>query len=77
MIAETVRIVSSEVVGAQPTSLTNLKSKKPDLDLKRNINDRLEYLNRKTKKAIADLVRERLRTEKDLASIGSATATIQ
>merc|ERR1712116_88721 len=44
----------------------NLAPRKPDWDLKRDIAKKLEKLERRTQKAIVELIRERLK-EEDLA----------
>lgn len=50
---------------------TNLAPKKPDWDLKRDIAPKLEKLEKRTQKAIAELIRERLK-EEDLANAVAA-----
>ena len=54
---------------------TNLAPKKPDWDLKRDIAPKLEKLEKRTQKAIAELIRERLK-EEGLASAVSAGAAV-
>lgn len=50
--------------------ITNLAPRKPDWDLKRDVAKKLEKLERRTQKAIAELIRERLRQRQvDLATI--------
>jgi len=41
--------------------ITNLAPRKPDWDLKRDVAKKLERLERRTQKAIAELIRERLK----------------
>lgn len=53
---------------------TNLAPRKPDWDLKRDIAPKLERLEKKTQKAIAELIRERLK-EEDLANAVNARAS--
>ena len=53
---------------------TNLAPRKPDWDLKRDIGPKLEKLERKTQRAIAELIRERLQ-EEDLANAVTAGAS--
>jgi coiled-coil domain-containing protein 12 len=53
---------------------TNLAPRKPDWDLKRDIAPKLAKLERKTQKAIAELIRERLKDE-DLANAVTAGAS--
>ncbi|XP_055677595.1 coiled-coil domain-containing protein 12 [Lutzomyia longipalpis] len=45
--------------------IANLAPRKPDWDLKRDVAKKLEILERRTQKAIAELIRERLKTGKD------------
>jgi len=49
--------------------ITNLAPRKPDWDLKRDVAKKLEKLERRTQKAIAELIRERLKERQaDLVS---------
>lgn len=50
--------------------ISSLAPKKVDFDLKRAINKKLQKLEKRTQKAISELIRDRLRdqNEKDLAS---------
>lgn len=60
--------------------LSNLAPRKPDWDLKRDINKKLEKLERRTQRAIAELIRERLKegqTDSLLASVNVATANVE
>ncbi|XP_069716162.1 coiled-coil domain-containing protein 12 [Phaenicophaeus curvirostris] len=54
--------------------LANLAPRKPDWDLKRDVAKKLEKLEKRTQRAIAELIRERLKgQEEELASaVGSA-----
>ena len=52
----------------------NLAPRKPDWDLKRDIAPKLEKLERRTQRAIAELIRERLADE-DLANAVTAGAS--
>lgn len=47
--------------------ITNLAPRKPDWDLKRDVAKKLEKLERRTQKAIAELIRDRLKQRQDLA----------
>uniref|UniRef100_A0A0B7ABG1 Coiled-coil domain-containing protein 12 n=1 Tax=Arion vulgaris TaxID=1028688 RepID=A0A0B7ABG1_9EUPU len=50
--------------------LSTLAPRKPDWDLKRDISKKLEKLERRTQRAIAELIRERLKAnQEDLASV--------
>lgn len=42
--------------------IQNLAPRKPDLDLKRDVEKKLDILKRRTQRAIAELIRERLRS---------------
>ena len=57
--------------------ITNLAPRKPDWDLKRDVAKKLERLERQTQKAIAELIRERLKKgQEDLVTsvnIGAST----
>uniref|UniRef100_A0A4W3GL79 Coiled-coil domain containing 12 n=1 Tax=Callorhinchus milii TaxID=7868 RepID=A0A4W3GL79_CALMI len=49
--------------------LANLAPRKPDWDLKRDVAKKLEKLEKRTERAIAELIREKLKgNEEDLAS---------
>ena len=56
---------------SEDVDLTTLAPRKPDWDLKRDVAKRLEKLEKKTQKAIVELIRERLK-EEDLASAVNA-----
>ncbi|XP_046982845.1 coiled-coil domain-containing protein 12 [Schistocerca americana] len=57
--------------------ITNLAPRKPDWDLKRDVAKKLERLERRTQKAIAELIRDRLRKgQEDLANSVNAGARI-
>lgn len=46
--------------------LNTLAPRKPDWDLKRDIEKRISKLERRTQRAIAELIRERLKGEQNL-----------
>uniref|UniRef100_A0A6Q2XIS0 Coiled-coil domain-containing protein 12 n=1 Tax=Esox lucius TaxID=8010 RepID=A0A6Q2XIS0_ESOLU len=53
--------------------LANLAPRKPDWDLKRDVAKKLEKLERRTQKAIAELIRDRLKgSEEELAGVVGA-----
>ncbi|XP_026461802.1 coiled-coil domain-containing protein 12-like [Ctenocephalides felis] len=55
--------------------ITNLAPRKPDWDLKRDIAKKLDKLERRTQRAIAELIRERLKSGKeDLSTIVNVAA---
>lgn len=50
--------------------ITNLAPRKPDWDLKRDVAKKLEKLERRTQRAIAELIRDRLKQrQQDLAAL--------
>lgn len=57
--------------------IVNLAPRKPDWDLKRDIAKKLEKLERRTARAIGEIIRDRLKanTEEDLASAVKAGAS--
>ncbi|KAF2885504.1 hypothetical protein ILUMI_20654 [Ignelater luminosus] len=57
--------------------ITSLAPRKPDWDLKRDVAKKLEKLERRTQKAIAELIRERLkeRQAEDFGSIADVSYT--
>ncbi|KAM5313439.1 coiled-coil domain-containing protein 12 isoform 3-T3 [Glossophaga mutica] len=58
----------------EEVDLANLAPRKPDWDLKRDVAKKLEKLEKRTQRAIAELIRERLRGQEDsLASAVEAT----
>ena len=67
--------LENEKVGHQMESLDfqNLAPRKPDWDLKRDIAGKLEKLEKRTQKAIAELIRDRLKAE-DLANAVTAAS---
>ncbi|XP_066206526.1 coiled-coil domain-containing protein 12 [Saccopteryx leptura] len=54
----------------EEVDLANLAPRKPDWDLKRDVAKKLEKLEKRTQKAIAELIRERLKGQED--SLASA-----
>lgn len=69
--------LESEKTGVVMESLdfTNLAPRKPDWDLKRDIAPKLEKLEKRTQKAIAELIRQRLK-EEDLANAVAAGSNL-
>ncbi|ESO92036.1 hypothetical protein LOTGIDRAFT_233303 [Lottia gigantea] len=58
--------------------LTNLAPRKPDWDLKRDVAKKLEKLERRTQRAIAELIRERLKASKeDFANVINAASVTE
>ncbi|EHA98666.1 Coiled-coil domain-containing protein 12 [Heterocephalus glaber] len=59
----------------EEVDLANLAPRKPDWDLKRDVAKKLEKLEKRTQRAIAELIRERLKGQEDsLASAVDASA---
>ncbi|XP_049585569.1 coiled-coil domain-containing protein 12 [Syngnathus scovelli] len=57
----------------EEVDLANLAPRKPDWDLKRDVAKKLEKLSRRTQRAIAELIRDRLRgSEEELAGVVGA-----
>ncbi|KAL2102017.1 hypothetical protein ACEWY4_003778 [Coilia grayii] len=62
----------------EEVDLANLAPRKPDWDLKRDVAKKLEKLERRTQKAIAELIRERLKgSEDELAGAVGAVGMAQ
>ncbi|KZC05969.1 Coiled-coil domain-containing protein 12 [Dufourea novaeangliae] len=60
---------TSKVV-IEELDISNLAPRKPDWDLKRDVAKKLEKLERRTQKAIAELIRDRLKQgQHDLAAV--------
>ncbi|XP_055269642.1 coiled-coil domain-containing protein 12 isoform X1 [Moschus berezovskii] len=62
----------------EEVDLANLAPRKPDWDLKRDVAKKLEKLEKRTQRAIAELIRERLKgQEENLASAVATTAATE
>ncbi|XP_051922103.1 coiled-coil domain-containing protein 12 [Hippocampus zosterae] len=62
----------------EEVDLANLAPRKPDWDLKRDVAKKLEKLSRRTQRAIAELIRDRLRgSEVELAGVVGAVQAEQ
>ncbi|XP_076366542.1 coiled-coil domain-containing protein 12 isoform X2 [Tachypleus tridentatus] len=62
----------------QEVDLATLAPRKPDWDLKRDVAKKLEKLERKTQRAIAELIRERLKAgDEDLANAVNVVANVR
>lgn len=61
----------------EEVDLANLAPRKPDWDLKRDVAKKLEKLEKRTQKAIVELIRERLQQGEDLAAAVNAAASQQ
>ncbi|XP_060077240.1 coiled-coil domain-containing protein 12-like [Ylistrum balloti] len=65
---------TKEVV--EEVDIMNLAPRKPDWDLKRDVAKKLEKLEKRTQRAIAELIRERLKSSnEDLAAVVNAAMT--
>ncbi|KAK9875277.1 hypothetical protein WA026_007668 [Henosepilachna vigintioctopunctata] len=62
---------AKQVVNIDHLDITTLAPRKQDWDLKRDISKKLEYLERKTQKAIAELIREELKKRQNLGEVAS------
>ncbi|XP_061396376.1 coiled-coil domain-containing protein 12 [Musca vetustissima] len=63
-VGEQLSLLKSNVV-VEDIDIDNLAPRKPDWDLKRDVAKKLERLDRRTQKAIAELIRERLKNNQD------------
>merc|ERR1719245_2511248 len=68
---------AEETTMIEELDIVNLAPRKPDWDLKRDIAKKLEKLDKRTARAIGEIIRERLKaeTEDDLASAVQAGAS--
>ena len=67
LVAETRRQAEEEEKADKPLDLFKLQPKKPNWDLKRDLDRKLEVLNARTDNAIARLVRERITSQQKAA----------
>lgn len=75
---ENLTSITNESVLDRDINIHTLQSHKPDWDIKRGIAKQLEKLDRRTKRAIAELVRERLQADKDAkANLAQAVKVAQ
>ncbi|XP_034248744.1 coiled-coil domain-containing protein 12 [Thrips palmi] len=77
-VKEQLEAADSRVV-MDDLDITKLAPRKPDWDLKRDVAKKLEKLEKRTQRAIAELIRDRLRLEQgdDLASAVNVGARAQ
>ncbi|KAL9967383.1 hypothetical protein ACROYT_G025592 [Oculina patagonica] len=61
----------------EEVDLANLAPRKPDWDLKRDVAKKLEKLEKRTQRAIVELIREQLQQGEDLAAAVNAAASEQ
>ncbi|XP_055541193.1 coiled-coil domain-containing protein 12 [Wyeomyia smithii] len=66
-------------IAIEDIDIANLAPRKPDWDLKRDVSKKLEKLERRTQKAIAELIRDRLKAGQGdiLQVVNVAAATIE
>lgn len=57
--------VLKEPLEIEEIDITNLAPRKPDWDLKRDVSKKLEFLEKRTQRAIVELIRERLQVDKE------------
>lgn len=62
---------ANENVTIDHLDITTLAPRKQDWDLKRDIAKKLEYLERQTQKAIAEIIRDELKKRQNLAEVVS------
>ncbi|XP_059218170.1 coiled-coil domain-containing protein 12, partial [Stomoxys calcitrans] len=55
----------NHTIAIDEIDIANLAPRKPDWDLKRDVSKKLSILDRRTQKAIAELIRERLKTNQE------------
>ncbi|GAA5989294.1 hypothetical protein JCM10908_001245 [Rhodotorula pacifica] len=66
-------ILQDEIQRAQELDLTNIQPKKPNWDLKRDLDRKLSKLKPKTEQAIAQLIRKRLQAQRGTSNTEPAT----
>lgn len=71
LVAETKRQAEEEEKADKPLDLFKIQPKKPNWDLKRDLERKLEVLNVRTDNAIARLVRERIANQQKAAKANS------
>ncbi|KAK5764474.1 hypothetical protein LTS12_005450 [Elasticomyces elasticus] len=69
LAAETKRQAEEEEHAAKPLDLFKLQPKKPNWDLKRDLDRKMEVLNVRTSNAIARMVRERIAKQQEAAKV--------
>merc|ERR1719389_264694 len=65
---------AEETTMIEELDFVNLAPRKPDWDLKRDIAKKLEKLERRTARAIGEIIRDRLRAEEGEDDLASAVA---
>ncbi|KAJ8655896.1 hypothetical protein O0I10_008335 [Lichtheimia ornata] len=71
-------LAEAAVKEKEEVDLFNLQPKKPNWDLKRDVEKKLERLDRRTQKAVLELIRQRLSNETDkTANLAEAVANAE
>lgn len=70
-VSDQLEAMKSHIV-IEEIDITNLAPRKPDWDLKRDVAKKLETLERRTQKAIAELIRERLKGGNEVLDMAQA-----
>ena len=65
--------LAKTTITIEDIDISNLAPRKPDFDLKRDLNKKIEILERRTQKAIAELIRERLKSQEDIFQVDVPT----
>lgn len=72
-ITHEVDVLKTPIV-IEDIDIQNLAPRKPDWDLKRDVSKKLEILERRTQRAIAELIRERLQLNRDNVDLQAVNA---
>lgn len=65
---------AKDIKDIDEVNLATLAPRKPDWDLKRDVAKKLEKLEKRTQKAIVELIRDRLKEENNLADAVNTVA---
>lgn len=72
-LQEQLKSAKPELTIKDEVDLLNLAPRKPDWDLKRDIKGKLDKLEKRTQRAIAELIRERLKQSSDINNLSEVT----
>lgn len=72
-ISNEVAVLKTPIV-IDDIDIQNLAPRKPDWDLKRDVSKKLDILERRTQRAIAELIRERLQLNRDNVDLQAVNA---
>lgn len=67
-VRDLLNLAKSDMVIDQ-VDISTLAPRQPDWDLKRDVEKKLEKLARRTQKAMAEMIREKLKEKQDLAQV--------